>query len=268
MTGSESHHIMRWNGSSCSSCSTRLIAEDRLFISVQDTPYTSVMRTPGSDDAHVAGFCLTGCLVDSLDDFASLSFFIDGDTSSARVFLTQERYRRVSALMQATGFISQTSSAVYSLQSFPDSCLTERTPCSVPFITPDDARLFLLDLHHHQPLREQTGSAHAVALYNQHLKLLCAAEDVGRHNALDKAVGRLFLDGRLDDAGIAVLSSRVSLDMILKLSRTRIAVILSISRPTAAAVASAEKLGITLACLSREKGGEGIMIFSGADRFS
>ncbi|MDZ7598017.1 MAG: formate dehydrogenase accessory sulfurtransferase FdhD [Desulfobacterales bacterium] len=65
------------------------------------------------------------------------------------------------------------------------------------------------------------------------LTLLTAAEDVGRHNALDKAVGRLLLDGTLSTAGLLVLSSRISFDLVTEgPPAPRVAVIFSMSRPT------------------------------------
>jgi FdhD protein len=97
-----------------------------------------------------------------------------------------------------------------------------------------------------QPLRARTRAAHGAAIYDGNPELLSAAEDVGRHNALDKAVGQLFIDGQLDRAQLLTLSSRISYELVQKAARARIPIILAISRPTALAVALATALNITL----------------------
>jgi FdhD protein len=94
-------------------------------------------------------------------------------------------------------------------------------------------------------------------------RMLAAGEDVGRHNALDKVVGKLFLQNRLQEASILVLSSRVSYELVQKAARARIPVILSVSRPTALGVDLADRLGLTLACMN---GSEGLYVFTGSSR--
>ncbi|WP_281492006.1 formate dehydrogenase accessory sulfurtransferase FdhD [Desulfosarcina cetonica] len=88
-------------------------------------------------------------------------------------------------------------------------------------------------------------------MYDHGLNLLSVAEDVGRHNALDKAIGQIFLDQRLADAGLLTLSSRISYELVQKAARARIPVILAVSRPTALAVELATALKITLASLGK-----------------
>jgi FdhD protein len=91
------------------------------------------------------------------------------------------------------------------------------------------------------------------------------AEDVGRHNALDKAIGRLFLDRRLDEAVFLTLSSRISYELVQKAARARVQVILAFSRPTSLAVELASELNMTLACLADSAG---LYIFCGEHRLT
>ena len=85
-----------------------------------------------------------------------------------------------------------------------------------------------------QPLRQQTLAAHAAAIYGYDLELMTVAEDVGRHNALDKAIGKVFLTRKLAQAALLILSSRISYELVQKSARARIPIILAHSRPTAA----------------------------------
>jgi FdhD protein len=117
----------------------------------------------------------------------------------------------------------------------------------------------------HQPLRRRTRAAHAAAIYDEGYRLLCLAEDVGRHNALDKAVGRLFLDRRLPSAAFMLLSSRISYELVQKAARARIPVVAAISRPTELAVNLATSLKMTLACRAQ---GSGLYVFCGAQRLT
>ncbi len=94
--------------------------------------------------------------------------------------------------------------------------------------------------------------------------MLSVAEDVGRHNALDKAVGKLFLDYKLDQAALLVLSSRISYEMVQKAARARIPVVIAKSRPTFLAVELASKLNLTLASPAGETG---LYIYTGEHRF-
>jgi FdhD protein len=86
---------------------------------------------------------------------------------------------------------------------------------------------------------------------------------VGRHNAVDKAIGKLFLKGDLSRAAVMILSSRVSYELVQKAGRGKIPVILSKSRPTSLAVSLALELNLTLACTSKESG---LLVFCGKHR--
>ena len=91
------------------------------------------------------------------------------------------------------------------------------------------------------------------------------AEDVGRHNALDKAIGKAFLKGELEQIRVGAMSSRLSFELVQKAARAGLEIMVSMSRPTALAVELAESLNMTLACLGKKKG---FMIFCGKERFS
>lgn len=97
-----------------------------------------------------------------------------------------------------------------------------------------------------------TGSTHAAAIFNQDGKILAFAEDIARHNALDKAIGKCVLHNiELSGCGIA-LSSRVSFEMINKAVGIDAAVVISVSAPSSLAIQAATKHNITLCSFVRE----------------
>jgi FdhD protein len=90
------------------------------------------------------------------------------------------------------------------------------------------------------------------------------AEDVGRHNALDKAIGKVFLQRKLDQVALTTLSSRISYELVQKAARAKLPIIFAHSRPTALAVELASQLNITLASLDDDD--EGLYVFCGHQR--
>jgi FdhD protein len=120
-------------------------------------------------------------------------------------------------------------------------------------------------LPRHQPLRKEPRSAHAAVIYDENNKPLAGAEDVGRHNALDKAVGKAFLNHTLGNARLLTLSSRISFELVQKSARAKIPIIAAVSRPTALAVELAEKLHMALVTYSPDPG---LFVFTCRHRLS
>jgi len=114
-----------------------------------------------------------------------------------------------------------------------------------------------------QPLRKTTRSSHAAAIFQTEEAPLSIAEDVGRHNALDKAIGKLFLQQKLHLAEMVILSSRISYELVQKTARAKIPVLLAVSRPTSLAVELASRLNMTLGCLSKD---DGLYLYTGEQR--
>lgn len=103
-------------------------------------------------------------------------------------------------------------------------------------------------MHSLQPLQQQSGATHAAAWMNEAGEVVCVREDVGRHNALDKLVGRAFFAGELPLRDkILLVSGRVSFELMQKALAAGIPVVAAISAPTSAAVEFARESGQVLA---------------------
>jgi len=241
-----------------------LVNEEPLSIFIQGKPYSAVLRTPGDEIAQVAGFCLAEGIIDTLDDFKSIEFIDKNDTNTVMVTLIPSRLNKITRLLEKRGFVSQTSSGIFGKELVSDIIQNIFPQADDYKIEIETALECLENLVKHQPLRSKTFATHGAALCSLEFEILSSAEDVGRHNALDKAIGRLFLDNELEKAAVLLLSSRTSYDLIQKAARAKISIILSISRPTLLAVELASQLNLTLACLAREGG---LYIFSGEQRF-
>lgn len=259
------HEVLYWDQKDNTSSKHRLIGEEPLSIRVEGKPYSVVMRTPGDELAHAAGFCLAEGIVDAPNDLGTISFCDDIDSNVVTVTIGKSRRNKIADLLDRRGFISQTSCGICGKEIVKDLYQIIRPVSDDTQIDAGLALECLETLSQHQPLRDKTRASHAAALYSSAFKLLSVAEDVGRHNALDKAIGRLFLDRRLDEAVLLTLSSRISYELVQKAARARIQVILAFSRPTSLAVELASELNMTLACLADHTG---LYIFCGEHRLS
>ena len=240
------------------------IEEEPLAIRIQGNPYAVVMRTPGDDLAHAAGFCLTEGLVDDPDDIVNLATCDMDDTNVVTVTLSPQRREKIAGHLDRRGYISQTSCGLCG-KTLVDELIQELRPiedkATVDLAAAEEALHRLDDL---QPLRRRTRASHAAALFDADLQPLVVMEDVGRHNALDKAIGRLFLDRRLHQAKVVVLSSRISYELVQKSVRARVPILMALSRPTRLAVDLGSRLGMSLAGAMRP---DGLFLYCNTQRF-
>ena len=99
---------------------------------------------------------------------------------------------------------------------------------------------------------KQSGGTHAAAAFSLEGKFLCSMEDIGRHNAVDKVVGNLITERKLDQAKIITVSGRVSYEIVIKCFKAGIPFLAAVSAPSSLAVDYAKELGITLFAFCRD----------------
>jgi len=234
-------------------------AEEPLDIRLHGESFAIVMRTPGEDRALAAGFLFSERVIrdaadigavehcrhpDHADAHNVVDVFLRGDAANrAREHL--ERRRRVVAA-SSCGICGRTSIDELSADLRP---LAARGRVSASVIGSLPGRL-----RDTQEAFEDTGGLHGAALFSFDGTLLGAAEDVGRHNAVDKIVGRLLLDDRSIGDAVLMVSGRVSFEIIQKAWLAGIPVVAAVSAPTSLAVELAGTAGITLLGFVRPPG--------------
>ena len=249
----------------CHPDSLELIGEEPLLIRIDAKPYTVVMRTPGDELFHAAGFCLGEGIADSVDDFITIGYCKDLDPNVIDVRLKPERREKIHDILDRRSFISQTSCGICGKEMIKDlyQILTPAKSCFEVKI--NNVFKCIKQLSENQCYYPRTRGSHAAIIFDDELKMVSFAEDVGRHNALDKAIGKAFMGKKLSKSSILVMSSRISYELVQKAARAHLPMIISKSRPTALAAEMGSALNITLACVFEE---DELIIVCGEERIT
>ena len=259
----ESYQVILCEKGDCRTTSHELIGEEPLLIRIDEKPYSVVMRTPGEELFHAAGFCLGEGIADSPDDFSTIGYCKDLDPNVIDIRIKPERREKIHDILDRRGFVSQTSCGICGKEMVKD--LYQILMPAKNGVQVEINRIYdcISKLSENQNYYQKTRGSHAAMILDQQLEMISFAEDVGRHNALDKAIGKAFINRRLPEAVILILSSRISYELVQKASRAQLPIMISKSRPTALAAEMGLALNMTLACT--DKGSE-LLIFCGENR--
>ncbi len=210
------------------------------------------MRTPGHDDELAVGFLLSESVISSGTDIAAIEACGRPDPDSgarnvirvelaAHVELDLERLQRHFYTSSSCGVCGKTS--IESLRA--QNC--GELPSGEPVVSRQVLEALPEMLERHQATFASTGGLHAAAAFTPNGELICVREDVGRHNAVDKLVGRLLLDDRLPahDLGLLV-SGRASFELVQKAVVAGMPLLAAVSAPSSLAVNLARDFGMTL----------------------
>lgn len=214
------------------------------------------MRTPGNDVELALGFLFSERIISGRTDFRVASHFGPASDGGVRNIVHVELHERVAVDLQGLerNFYTTSSCGVCGKASIDSlavpGCARPREghPCVSSSLV---HRLPGL-LRTAQAVFESTGGLHAAALFDTSGELHCLREDVGRHNALDKLIGRQLLDDKLPaDQSLLVLSGRSSFELMQKAARAGIPIVIAIGAPSSLAVELARQHGITLIGFAR-----------------
>lgn len=240
----------------------QVAVEEPLEIYIDNAPFYMTMRLPGEEVALALGLCFTDGLITSMDDVSGANYCSDISTNKINVFLSDSRKKRPvrDRPKQFTSYSSCGLCGADMIRDLTASIEKIEKTITVPF-----AELFPMQdiMVAKQAARRSTGATHAASIFDARGNFLSFSEDVGRHNGLDKAIGKLLFEGRLREAKIVHLSSRLSYEMVMKAARLRTEILTGVSAATSLAIQVADALGITLIGSLREPQGN---IFTHAER--
>ena len=234
--------------------------EEPLEIRVDGAALAVTMRTPGADDELAVGFLAGEALIRSVEDIAGVGLSADLAANVVEVHTTAGLRRDPSDerrfhLTSSCGICGKAALEHVRLEA-PSPGPSVPVDPSLVRAAPEHARAA-------QTAFRRTGGLHATALFDRSGKLLALREDVGRHNAMDKAVGAMLLAGRDPLRGaIACLSGRVSFELVQKAALAGLDGIVAVGAPTSLAVDLARERGLLLCGFVRE--GE-FNVYAGAE---
>jgi FdhD protein len=248
----ETRPALIFDGAGWRRAEAALVAETPIALVYNGISHAVMMATPSDIEDFALGFSLSEGIVARADEVLDLEIVTVSAGIEARVTLTARRFaglkERRRTLAGATGC------GLCGVESL-DQAIRPRE--ALPAAGHQVEARLLLDglaaLDSRQDLRRRTRASHGAAFLAATGETL-AREDVGRHNALDKLIGGIAR-AKLDfTQGVAVISSRCSVEMVQKAASVGIPVLAAVAAPTALAVRSAELWGVTLVAQLRQGG--------------
>lgn len=233
-----------------------IAVEEPLEIRLAGDPLAVTMRTPGEDRHLAVGFLFAEGIIGGLADVGSVAHCgrpSDEGFGNAIDVLPGPGVTFDTTRLEGTrrGTLTTASCGVCGRRSIDDLLarvgVVDREVV-VPFevVASSPARLA-----EGQRRFAHTGGVHAAALQRADGAVRASAEDVGRHNAVDKVVGRMLYDG-IEDAAILAVSGRVSFEIVQKAAAAGVPIVTAVSAPTSLAIDLADRAGITLAAFVRD----------------
>jgi FdhD protein len=265
--------VTRVRGRSRSTDVDRAAAEEPLEIRLHGRPFSVIMRTPGADRELAAGFLLAERVIRGGDDLGAIEYCRDGDVAPGNnvnivnVLLANGSQASLDRLLAGRRQVTTNSSCGMCGRLTIDSLRDDAPPLTCSWTIDEHVVAAFPDrLRAAQSVFDETGGLHAAGLFVPDGTLVATAEDVGRHNAVDKVVGRMLMLGRLplSDACLFV-SGRTSFEIVQKAFFAGIPVVAAVSAPSTLAIDLARDAGVTLAGFVR---GESFNIYTHPDRIA
>lgn len=258
-TPTEPTQAFRHEGAAVLGVVEELAVEAPLNVELDGEVVATTLRTPGADPALALGLLFAEGAFVHMDDVVEVR------TESREVDLVavrtsggvgRGRPRRLGLLTSACGACGRLGL---------DELLASVRPVRPGRSLRADAVVEALEaMRAAQPFFERTGGTHAAAAFDESGQKLASAEDVGRHNAVDKVVGALLVAGTLPRAHLLVVSGRASFEIVHKAAAADFAALVSVSAPSSLAVAVANGAGMVLVGFAREAGAN---VYAGRERF-
>jgi len=229
--------------------------EEPLEIRVDGEPLAVTMRTPGHDEELALGFLHGEGLIDGARSAGPTSDFAANIVEVAGPLSSDPSRRR---------FYTTSSCGVCGKGALDEVAVASRPIEAGP--TVPRTRLAGLPDALEQPGFVHTGGLHATGLFTAAGELLVAREDVGRHNAMDKVIGRALLDGRLPlSRHVLCVSGRLSFELVQKAAVAGAPILVGVGAASSLAIELAADRGITLCGFAR---GDRVTVYTHAERVS
>ena len=229
-----------------------LAVEVALRVSINYTPFTVTMRSPGHEKELVRGLLFTEGIytstvkepgfeitdIDEAGHITSVNLCLPGDQVEKEYADTRSMMSVSSCGLCGKTELNDLSTALVSAEGA---------------LKPDIISGFFSAMAEQQKTFRSSGGTHAAGAFGRSGKLMSVMEDIGRHNAVDKVIGDLLCKGQLSESFCLTVSGRISYEIVSKAAAAGIALLASVSAPSSLAIETAENAGICLLAFCRNE---------------
>ena len=247
--------VTRHRGDTISEESDRIAQEWPVAIVCNGISHAVMMCTPADLEAFALGFVLTEGIVERRSDVVDIEVVWHEASAEIELTLVQQAFSELK--VKRRSLAGRSGCGVCGIESIELLDLDTPRIAPGPLLASLDPRAVAraaAALPAHQTLQKLTGGVHAAAWCDASGNILHVCEDVGRHNALDKLIGKVTLARESTQQGWVFLSSRASYELIRKAARVDVPMIATISAPTSLAIRIATQAGVRLVAFARGDG--------------
>ncbi|MEQ8700318.1 MAG: formate dehydrogenase accessory sulfurtransferase FdhD [Bauldia litoralis] len=237
------------------SAGTRAVPEETpVALTYDGTTHAVMMATPEDLEDFAIGFSLTEGIVGAPSEIETLDILDEEAGIELRMRLSEPR---AAALAARRRFMAgPVGCGLCGIESLGEAVRAVPEVGEGAPVTAAEISRALEAIRGEQAIHRETNAVHAAAWWQLSGGLLALREDVGRHNALDKLAGALARGATRPDAGLLLLTSRVSVELVQKAAMIGAPVMVAVSAPTALAIRTADAAGITIVAVARQDGFE------------
>ena len=229
-----------------------LIVEEPLEIHLDGHIVSTTMRTPGHDFELAIGFVHAEGLLHGVP-ITGVRYCGTGSAAATEFNVVTVETGQIAPIPVARLTATSSSCGLCGSSNIEQLCERLIPIAAAPTITYDVLATVSERVRSEQSLFARTGAVHAAAAFGRHGVLLVVREDIGRHNAVDKVVGRLLLDGQLPATSMGLfVSGRASFEMVQKAWAAGFGTVIAVSAPSSLAVETARRGNLTLVGFVRD----------------
>ena len=228
-----------------------IVVEAGLQININGESYTVVMRTPGDDFELIRGLLYAE---DIYKGSQSLDFQIieENDNGFSIINVNIPKNLLGKGYLNKRTLLSVSSCGICGKQKLEDIKIEGEVLKNNQTLASKHIKGMYQQMNDVQDTFQKTGGSHAAAIFDNNYQLLTVKEDIGRHNAVDKAIGQLIDEKKLNQSFCMLVSGRVSYEIISKAFFGKIAIVIAVSACSSLAIDYAKEFGICLIGFSRK----------------
>ncbi len=248
--------IRRWASGKWTESPDAVVSEEPLQLLLEGEPLSVLMRTPGADIELALGLFFAEGIIRTAKDVRLVRISAESGESEGAITIDTSLMESNQVDVHLAGkarrkpersMLASSACGVCGAQMIEDLRRDLSVLSGGPTVDPAILPGLVHRLRADQGVFERTGGLHAAGLFTAGGELICLREDVGRHNAVDKVVGRLLLDGRLPPVdAILVVSGRAGYEIVQKSIIAGITVVAAVGAPSSLAIGMAREFRQTL----------------------